>query len=164
MIGKNEVYIVLDNIKYAQNIGSIFRVADAFGVKKIYLCRNNRQRLNPNQKRILYKASRGATDWVEWEFRNSCIEVIKELKNENIKLIGIETGNDSIPIDQIGNIKLVSPLALVFGSEDDGISSDVLEIMDHLVKIPMQGRGRSLNVSTSLSIAVYEIFKSLKEN
>lgn len=156
MSEKKDIYIVLDNIKYAQNIGPIFRVADAFGVKKIYLCRNNRTKLNPCQERILYKASRGATKFVEWEFKDSCADLIKELKDKNINIVGIETGNNSKFINQT---KIHLPAALVFGAEDDGISNEVLELADNLIKIPMLGKGRSLNVSSSVSIAVYEAFK-----
>ena len=153
-----DIYIVLDNIKYAQNIGLIFRLADAFAIKKIFLCRNNKQKLNPNQERILFKASRGAIDWVNWEFKNSCVDLIKELKSNNINIIGVETGLNS---ELINKTKLTYPLAFVFGSEDDGISSEVLELTDNLIKIPMQGKGKSLNVSTSVSIAIYEAFKQI---
>jgi len=158
MTHNNNIYIVLDNVKYAQNIGPIFRVADAFGVKKLFLCRSNLHRLNPCQERILHKASRGATKWIEWEFRTSCNELIRELKDNGINIIGVETGNKS---KFISEIKPSFPLALVFGSEDDGISNDVLELTDYLIKIPMTGQGRSLNISSSVSIATYEIFKYL---
>ena len=158
MEATKNIYIVLDNIKYAQNIGPIFRLADAFKVKKIFLCRGKIQRLNPNQERILYKASRGAVKWVEWEFKTSCLEVIKDLKSQNIDIIGVETGNNA---ELINETVFHSPVALVFGAEDDGISEEVLKLCDKLVKIPMYGKGKSLNISSSLSIAVYEVFKNI---
>ena len=155
-----DIYIILDNIKYAQNIGPIFRLADAFQIKKIYLCRNNMRRmkneLNCTQQRILHKASRGATEWVDWEFRDSCRDLIEELKARNISIVGIETGNNSQFIDKI---EFKYPLALVFGAEDHGIAPEIMELTDFLVKIPMEGKGRSLNVSTTVSIAVYEALR-----
>jgi|GEM_PF-4806712 len=106
----NKIYIVLDNVKFAQNIGPVFRTADAFGVEKIFLCKGNTQKLNPNHERILFKASRGATGWVNWEFRNSSLELVKELKSQGLHIVCIETGKNAKSIYQA---EYKSPLALV---------------------------------------------------
>lgn len=149
----NKIYIILDNVKYAQNIGPIFRIADAFGIEKIFLCKGNTQKLNPNHERILFKASRGATNWVNWEFKNSSIDLVKELKGSGVHVVCIETGKDSTPIYKA---EYSYPLALVFGSEDDGVCQEILDMADSIVKIPMLGRGRSMNISTTVGIAVYD--------
>lgn len=156
----DEIYIVLDNVKYAQNLGPIFRLADGFGIKKIFLCKSSHEKLNFCQERILFKASRGTTQVIDWEFRNSCIEVLDELKAQNINIVGVETGEAS---ELIHKTKITTPVALVFGSENEGISEEVIKLSDKLVKIPMEGVGKSLNVSTSVSIAVYEVFRQISD-
>ncbi len=154
VINNKKVYIVLDNIKYAKNIGAIIRIADAFCLEKVFICKANTQKLNDCQKQILHKTSRGVSKFVNWEFRNSCIETIKELKAHNIAIASIEIDKYSIPLY---DFKPIFPLALVFGSEKEGISSGVMNISDYILSIPMNGRGKSLNVSTTASIVVYDV-------
>jgi tRNA G18 (ribose-2'-O)-methylase SpoU len=151
----NKLYIVLDNVKYAQNIGPVFRLAEGFGVEKIFLCKENTHKLNHVQERILYKASRGAINRVDWEFKNSCFNVVNELKDNGVQIVCIETGKDS---KSIYEASYNTSTAFVFGSEDDGISQDVLKLSDNIIKIPMLGQGKSLNISTCVSIAVYDFY------
>lgn len=156
-----KLYIVLDNVKYAQNVGPIFRLAEGFGVEKVFLCKENTHKLNPVQERILYKASRGAINRINWEFRNSCEEVVNELKKDDIQIVCIETGKNS---NSIYEVEYKVNAALIFGSEDDGISLNVLKLSDNKVKIPMQGQGKSLNISTCVSIAVYDFYSKQRVN
>ncbi len=149
-----KLYIVLDNTKYAKNIGAIIRIADAFCVEKVFICKSNTQKLNNCQKQILHKTSRGVSKFVNWEFRNSCIEIVKDLKSENTSIASVEIDKKSI---LLSDFKPVFPLALVFGSEKEGISSEVMNISDYILSIPMNGIGKSLNVSTTASIVVYDV-------
>lgn len=152
-----EVYIVLDNVKYAQNIGPIFRLADAFNVKKMFFCKDNQEKLNSCQLQILNKASRGLINHVEWEFTSSCVDVLTELKEKGVNLYCIETGDDS---KFLKDVNFRYPMALVFGSENFGVSPEVMDISDEKIRIPMLGIGKSLNVSNCISIALYEAVRN----
>lgn len=156
-----KLYIVLDNVKYAQNVGPVFRLAEGFGVEKVFLCKENTHKLNHIQERILYKASRGAIGRIKWEFRNSCEDLVNEFKKDNVQIVCIETGKNS---KSIYEAEYKVNTAFVFGSEDDGISSNVLKLSDNIVKIPMQGQGKSLNISTCVSIAVYDFYSKQRVN
>lgn len=147
------IYLVLDNVKYSGNLGPIFRIADALKIKKIFFCKNNTEELNVHQVRVLKKTSRGLINHVKWEYAQSCTEVLRELKAENVSVYCIETGESS---QILSHMEYKYPLALVFGSENYGISQEVIDMADATLKIPMLGTGKSLNVASCLSIAVYE--------
>ena len=93
---------------------------------------------------------------MDWEFSDSCLEVIKKLKKDGANLYCIETGDDSEVVSQA---TFQYPAVLVFGSENYGVSQEVLDCCDKKIKIPMLGTGKSLNVSNSVSIAVYEALR-----
>lgn len=151
---RSEIYIVLDNVLDTYNIGSIFRLADATGAKKILLCRGSE---TPPNSRI-QKASIGTWQWVEWEYFPETIDAIKSLKIKvpNIKIISVELSEKAIDYSE-ADYSL--PVALVVGHESDGISQEVLDMSDEIVQLPQLGINKSLNVMVSLGIVLYEVLE-----
>lgn len=150
-ITKNDIYIVLDNVLDTYNIGSIFRLADAVAAKKVYLCGGTET--PPNHR--IKKASINTTEVVDWEYRDTAAEAIKEIRStiNDIQVIAIEQSAKSTSYDKF-EYKL--PICLVVGHESYGVSKEVLEIADGIVEIPMFGVNVSLNVMVSLAIVLYE--------
>ncbi len=177
---RNAIYIILDNVLDTYNIGSIFRLADAVGAKKVYLC--GETETPPNSR--IKKASINTTEWVEWEYCETAVEAIKKLRQQftnrlpttdyrkaedgrqktaDIQIVAIEQSSRSIPYDKF-EYKL--PIALIVGHESHGVSKEVLEMADGLpageagiVEIPMFGVNTSLNVMISLGIVLYEVIE-----
>lgn len=153
---KHDIYIILDNVLDTYNIGSVFRLADAVAAKKLYLCGGTET--PPNHR--IKKASIDTTEWVDWEYKESAVEAIEELrlKIKDIQVIAVEQTENALAYDQF-EYKL--PLAIVVGHESDGVSSEVLKIVDATVELPMFGVNVSLNVMVSLGIVLYQVIEKL---
>lgn len=151
---RQEIYIVLDNVLDTYNIGSIFRLADAVGAKKILLCEGSE---TPPNTRI-QKASVGTWQWVEWEYFDKTTDAVKSLKDKisNIKIVAVELDKHAIEYTK-GDYSL--PIALVVGHESDGIKRGVLDMCDEIVQLPQLGINKSLNVMVSLGIVLYEVLE-----
>ncbi len=149
-IKRREIYFILDDILDTYNTGGIFRLADALGVQKIYLC--GITEIPPNTR--IKKASINTTEWVKWEYAESAVEAIHKLKSQEpkLKVIAIEQDKKSLPYTEI-DYKL--PVAFVVGNETSGISKKTLKICDAIAEIPMWGVNKSLNVIISLGIVTY---------
>jgi 23S rRNA (guanosine2251-2'-O)-methyltransferase len=147
-IKKNPVTIILDNVLDTYNVGSIFRLADAIAAEKVILCG---QTLTPPNSRIK-KASINTTGWVNWEYAEHTIDVVKKLKKDGIKIVAVEQDSRSIPFQKA---EYMFPLAIVVGNETTGISKDVLDVSDCIVEMPMWGINTSLNVMVSAGIILY---------
>ena len=155
---RQDIYIVLDDVLDTYNIGSIFRLADAVGAKKIYLCAGSE---TPPNTRI-QKASIGTWQWVDWSYKENTIEALQELKTENpkLKIIGVELDKRAIDYTK-ADYSL--PVALVVGHESNGISEEVLKMCDTIVELPQLGINKSLNVMVSLGIVLYEVLEKQNE-
>ena len=155
-IKRREIYFILDNVLDTYNVGGIFRLADAIGVKKVYLC--GITETPPNTR--IKKASINTTEWVSWEYSESAKDAILNLKSQisNLKVVAVEQDAKSVSFNEI-DYKL--PLALVVGNETTGVSRGVLDACDYIVEIPMWGINISLNVIISLGIVSYTAVKSL---
>ncbi len=153
-IKKNPIYIILDNVMDTYNIGSIFRLADAVAAEKVILCG---QTETPPHTRIK-KASINTTEWVSWEYAETAVSAIKnlKLKIKNLCVIAVEQDKRSIAYDQAD---YSFPIALVVGHETTGVSKEVLEIADQIVEIPMWGVNKSLNVMVSLGIVLFKVME-----
>ncbi len=156
-IKRNPIYIVLDNVLDTYNVGAIFRLADAVAAEKVILCGATE---TPPHTRIK-KASINTTEWVGWEYAETAVSAISNLKNQisNIQIIAIEQDPKAVAYDKV---QYEFPVALVVGHETTGVSKEVLKIADQIVEIPMWGVNKSLNVMVSLGIVLYEAMKSLK--
>lgn len=149
---KQQLVLILDNIRSRENVGSIFRSADAFGVGKIYLC--GITPIPPHDK--ISKSALGADEFVSWEYFKRTIDAVKRLKKDGIKIIALEQSKKSI---NIGKLNQASRVALIVGNEVSGVSAGVLKLCDQIIEIPMYGKKESLNVSVATGIALYEITK-----
>jgi len=151
---KKDFYVICDNIRSLENIGSIFRTADAIGVTKIFLCGISGK--PPHQK--ISKTALGAEESIPFEYSKQTWRVIEKLKKENIMVVGLEQDKKS---KNYLNFKPQFPLALVIGNEVRGISKEVLKRVDDTIFLPMSGIKESLNVSVAFGVAGYEIIKKL---
>jgi 23S rRNA (guanosine2251-2'-O)-methyltransferase len=153
-IKRRGIYIICDNILDAFNIGSIFRLADAVGVSKIYLCGKTQ---TPPYHRIA-KAAVGTDKWISWEHVDSAVEAINRVKRQGsrVKVFAIEQGKGSVDFRKV---KFVEPLAFVIGHETTGVSRDAISTADQLVEIPMFGVNRSLNVLVSLAMIMSKVIE-----
>ncbi len=154
---RNPIYIILDSLKSAHNIGTILRLSDAILVEKVYICGNT---IIPPHRKIK-ASSRGAEKWVPWEYRENVVEVIKELKARDVFVVSMEISTSSV---EYTDVQYVPPLCLVLGREYDGVNPEVLKLSDKIVHLPMYGMLNSINVSTAASVLVYEVTKQFGSN
>ncbi|MDH4358745.1 MAG: RNA methyltransferase [Candidatus Berkelbacteria bacterium] len=151
---RNEIYLVLDNIRSMYNVGAMFRTADGVRAKKIYLCGITAQ--PPREK--IFKTSLGAVEWVDWEYRKKAIQAVRELKEKGVRIVCLEQTDNSIHFKKA---KYEAPVAVVVGHELRGITNDVLKLADLTVELPMHGRANSLNVATATGIILYEVLEKI---
>lgn len=150
---KMPLVIVLDNIRSLNNIGSVFRTADAFRVEKIYLCGITGR---PPHREI-HKTALGATESVDWEYHESTHEAIVKLKNSKFKVVAIEQIENSINLSDY-KPKPGEKLALIFGNEINGISEDIIKDIDLCIEIPQFGTKHSFNIAVSTGIVLWHLF------
>lgn len=151
---KTKLIIILDDIRSLNNIGSVFRTADAFLIEKIFLCGIT---ATPPNKEI-HKTALGATETVAWEYQSDVLDVIKKLKNDGVTVLAIEQVENA----QILNEFIVNPdkkYALIFGNEVYGVSQKAIEISDDCIEIPQLGSKHSLNISVSAGIVIWDLFQ-----
>jgi tRNA G18 (ribose-2'-O)-methylase SpoU len=146
--------VVLDNIRSQHNVGAVFRTSDAFKVEKVYLC--GITATPPNRE--IHKAALGATESVDWEYFEKTVDAVNDLKRRGFSVFALEQAKNSISLSALP--KLPTPIALILGNEVDGISNEVMNLVDGVLEIPQFGTKHSLNVSVSAGIAIWEIFKS----
>jgi tRNA G18 (ribose-2'-O)-methylase SpoU len=146
------IFVVLDNIRSMENVGSVFRTCDAAGVDKIYLCGITPK---PPRKEI-DKTALGAVDFVDWEYRENIEALIAEFKELGTLIVSLEQDDRSVSCDAVST---ENNLALIIGNEVDGISKSTLDLSDQIIEIPMHGQKNSLNVSVACGIALFELIK-----
>jgi tRNA G18 (ribose-2'-O)-methylase SpoU len=154
---KTPIIIILDDIRSLNNIGSVFRTADAFLVEKIYLCGIT---ATPPNKEI-HKTALGATETVEWEHQQDVIEVIEKLKKENVTVLAIEQVESAVFLNEFEIEKDVK-YAFVFGNEVFGVNQKAIEICDGSIEIPQLGTKHSLNIAVSAGIVIWDVFKKMR--
>ncbi|MEI6900679.1 MAG: RNA methyltransferase [Bacteroidota bacterium] len=156
---KLPVVIVLDNIRSQNNIGSIFRTADAFLIQEIHLCGIT---ATPPHREI-HKTALGATDSVTWKYYADSVDSVKELKMNGFTLYGVEQTDQSLSLEQF-SITTSAKIALVFGNEVEGIEERIIQLVDNCIEIPQFGTKHSLNVSVAAGIIIWEVFKKMAAN
>lgn len=156
-VKRQEIYIILDDVLDTYNVGSIFRLADAVGAKKVYLC--GRTETPPNSR--IKKASINTWKWVPWEHSASASKIIRNLKLEirNLNVVAVEQDPRSVDFATF-DYKL--PIALVVGHETDGVSREALDLCDAIIELPMFGINTSLNVMVTLGIILYKAIEKTK--
>lgn len=151
---KFPITIVCDAIRTPENIGMCFRIAESFGVSKIYLHESS-----PSiENRIVKKTARNTITQIEHELYHDFSSLIQQLKKENNTIIGIEITDESINISDY-NFNAHQKIVLLLGSERQGI--EAINLADATVAIPMYGRNSSMNVIHSLAITLYEVTNQL---
>lgn len=145
---QDSFYVVVDNVRSLENVGSIFRTADGAGVTKIFLCGITGR--PPHQK--ITKTALGAETIIPFEYHKQAWRLVQKLQQQGVEIISLEQTKTSI---DIGQHKPQLPLALVIGNEVKGVSKKVLELSDAVVHLPMRGQKESLNVAVAFGIAAY---------
>lgn len=148
---QHPLYLVCDQLSGAANIGSIFRLADAFGLRKIFF-------IGPEFEfnRRIEKTSRSTHKMVDYEFIEDFETLLKMEMQKKVNCIALEITNTSIPIQQL-DLKTHLPTYLVIGNENYGVSESILEMVDQSYHIRMYGKNSSMNIAHATGIALYEI-------
>lgn len=151
---RKENILILHNIRSVENVGAIFRTADAAGINKIYLTGYTPTPLDRfgRKRNDLNKSALGAEEFVQWEAQKSLPALIRMLRAKNFFIIGVEQDKKSIDYRKI---KLKNKNAFIFGAEVAGIPKNILKSCDTIVEIPMHGKKESLNVSVSVGIILF---------
>lgn len=158
-VEKNPFVFVLDDIRSLNNVGSVFRTADAFRAQKIYLCGLT----GTPPHRDITKTALGADESVEWEHSSDALALIQKLKSEGYKIAALEQAEGSVMLNDFE--PLVSDrYAFVLGNEVFGVSDSLIEQCDVCLEIPQFGTKHSLNVSVSAGIVAWDfVSKILKK-
>jgi tRNA G18 (ribose-2'-O)-methylase SpoU len=153
---KTPLIIVLDNIRSLNNIGSVFRTADAFLVEAIYLCGITAQ----PPHRDIQKTALGATESVTWKYFDKTEDAISELRKDGCKIASVEQTEGSLFLDEFIPTEN-EKLAIVFGNEVKGVDQEIINSSDLVIEIPQFGTKHSLNISVSAGIVIWDLFKKL---
>ncbi len=153
---KNPLYVILDSLRSAFNVGAIFRLCDVMRVSGLFLC--GYTAFPPHSK--LAKTSLGTVDYVPWKKFETAAEAVRFLKEQNIPVWAAETTSKSRPYDAVS---YPPSLGVVFGNEALGVGRDVLDMCDDLVEIPVYGFKNSLNVATSCAVIGCKILEGMRE-
>ncbi|WP_136481244.1 TrmH family RNA methyltransferase [Cognatitamlana onchidii] len=147
------ITVVCDQVSNAPNIGSLFRIVDAFGIENIIFCGKG---VNLNRKTA--KTSRATEKVVNYELNKEALEVTHSLIKDGYKIIALEITKNSKPLH---NFKVYkdTPHALLIGDENFGISDELLKLADDIIHIDMYGQNSSMNVVQATNVALYELTK-----
>jgi len=153
---KKENVVILNDIRSVENVGAMFRTADALGIDKIYITGYTPTPLDRfgRKRSDLAKSALGAEEFIPWEQKKSITSLIAKLKKEGFKIIGIEQDEKSIDYRKV---KPGSKNVFLMGNEVMGIPKNLLSKCDIIAEIPMYGKKESLNVSVSFGIALFRI-------
>lgn len=154
---KTPLIIILDNIRSLNNIGSVFRTADAFLVKKIYLCGITAK---PPHKDI-QKTALGAQDSVEWEYAENSMDVVGTLQSEGVFVASIEQAELAVNLNDF-SVQKEMTYAVIFGNEVKGVQQKVVTASNVVIEIPQFGTKHSLNISVSVGVVVWDLFIKLR--
>ncbi|OUS00371.1 RNA methyltransferase [Flavobacteriales bacterium 33_180_T64] len=154
---KTPLIIILDNIRSLNNIGSVFRTSDAFLVEKIYLCGIT---ATPPHNDIR-KTALGSTETVAWEYVENTLDIVNQLKSENVNIISIEQAEQATMLNDF-QPELNQKYAFVFGNEVKGVAQEVVDASGLVIEIPQFGTKHSLNISVSCGVVVWDVFNKQK--
>lgn len=151
---KLPIVVVLDNVRSMNNVGSIFRTADAFLVEKLVLCGIT----GTPPHREITKTAIGAEKSLHWEYEKSTLEALQKLKSQGYTLIALEQTDGSL--DLMKNPLEYSPVAFILGNEIDGVAQEVIDACDYCVEIPQLGTKHSFNVAVSFGMLLWDYAKT----
>lgn len=151
------ITVILDNLRSAYNVGSIFRTCECAGIQKLILCGITPC---PPHKEI-EKTALGTTKTLPWEYELSVLSTIEKLKKQGYTVASLEITDKSIPISEVR--KEHFPLGLIIGNEVYGVSEVVLSASDLVLEIPLYGKKESLNASVAVGVALFLLIEQLKK-
>ena len=151
---KIPLVIVLDNVRSAHNVGSVFRTSDAFLVEKICLC--GITPIPPHKE--IRKTALGASESVDWQRYANSMNCIQELKAEGYYIISIEQAEKTVKLNDFAP-KKDNKYALIFGNEIKGVEQEIVTASDAVIEIPQYGTKHSLNISVSTGIVIWDFFQ-----
>jgi tRNA G18 (ribose-2'-O)-methylase SpoU len=154
---KIPVVVVLDNVRSAINVGSVFRTSDAFRIQQIVLCGYTPQ---PPHREI-NKSALGATESVDWTYFETTTEALEHLKKDGFQIIAIEQTEPKVWLNEFAP-QNSEKYAVVLGNEVEGISDEALNLCDLSLEIPQEGTKHSLNISVAAGIVLWHFFKGLR--
>jgi len=152
---KVPIIIILENIRSAYNVGSVFRTADAFLLQSIYICGYT---AHPPHKEIK-KTALGAEETMSWKYFKKINEAIEELRKEKYRIFAIEQTLNSHQLQRVGFEKN-EKLAVVFGNEVTGVEQATIELTDGCIEIPQLGMKHSLNIATAAGVVLWELVRT----
>jgi tRNA G18 (ribose-2'-O)-methylase SpoU len=152
---KFPIVVVLENIRSAYNVGSVFRTADAFLIEAIYITGYSAK---PPHKEIR-KTALGAEDVVNWKHFKTAAEAINELKARKYTIYAVEQAERSYKLNAAG-FRQNEKVALVFGNEVSGVEQNTIDQCDGCLEIPQLGMKHSLNIATAAGVVLWELVRT----
>lgn len=153
---KTPIILVLDNVRSAMNVGSVFRTADAFIIEKLYLCGIT---ATPPNKEIL-KTALGAQEAVNWEHHEDSRNLIEKLKQSGNYIVAVEQTENSTALNEFVIPK--NKIVLIFGNEVFGVDQQLIDLCDESIEIPQFGTKHSLNISVTAGIVMWKLLNKIK--
>lgn len=154
---KMPLTVVVDNVRSLNNIGSIFRTADGFGIDRIILCGISATPPSPE----IHKTALGAEDSVAWDYCDSTVEAVERLKAMGTTVCCLEQVMESVSLEDFtADFSDSRRYAFIVGNEVDGVNPDVVDLCDICIEIPQIGTKHSLNVAVSAGIAMWQFFQT----
>lgn len=152
---KNPIIVVLENIRSAYNVGSVFRSSDAFLVEAIYIVGYTSQ---PPHKEIK-KTALGAEESVTWKHFETAAEAIIDLREKGYNVFAVEQAEGSFKLNAIG-FEPGEKIAIVFGNEKAGVEQSTIGLCDGCIEIPQFGMKHSLNIATAAGVVLWELVRN----
>ena len=152
---KTPITIVLDNVRSALNVGSVFRTSDAFLIENIILCGIT---ATPPNKEIR-KAALGSTDSVNWKYIKNTTDAVKQLIKDGYHVLGIEQADKSTKLNEFELPK--KAIAIILGNEVNGVDQQVIDLCNEVIEIPQFGTKHSLNIAVTSGIVIWDLWKKL---
>lgn len=149
---KNKIIVILDNIRSMNNVGSIFRTADAFLITAIYLCGYTPR---PPHREI-QKTALGATETVDWSYFENAADAIASARTQGFRVLAVEQAVGSMPLQHYG-YEAGTQTAIVLGNEVEGVEEGLLPLCDGCLEIPQLGTKHSLNVAVAAGIVLWKL-------
>ncbi|MBL7890501.1 MAG: RNA methyltransferase [Bacteroidetes bacterium] len=154
---KTPVIIVLDNVRSLNNVGSVFRTADAFLIEAVYLC--GITGTPPNKE--IQKTALGATESIAWKYFKNTMDAVEELKQQDFLVYAVEQAESAIMLNNFMPSRK-QKIAIIFGNEVKGVAQDVIDASTDVIEIPQVGTKHSLNIAVSVGIVMWDLYLKIK--
>lgn len=154
---KTPVIIVLDNVRSLNNVGSVFRTADAFLIEAVYLC--GITGTPPNKE--IQKTALGATESIAWKYFKNTMDAVEELKQQDFLVYAVEQAESAIMLNNFMPSRK-QKIAIIFGNEVKGVAQDVIDSSTDVIEIPQVGTKHSLNIAVSVGIVMWDLYLKIK--